>query len=402
MIHIVVIDPRNIVVDSELLLGTITYKPENSNTKITCNVNDPFFCLQFTSSLVLDFVFSHRTPPIQSPDARISDVHGHGIFDTKSMKESTINEHHGVILDTSDPATVYGSFMFRYICVVGIRQPLSTADHIQKQRIPIFIGHRGSGANSYGSMYPENTIKSFNHAMQQRGVVGIELDVSLTADRKLVVFHDLENGCGIPLCELTYNDLCTEGSETNPPLLEEVLRSLQPSTAGMVIELKYVSNSYAKRHPEFSKFTRQELVETVLDCLESNWEFMQSRWLILSSFDPDICLYLRTALSRTNFFVVHNLWLGHEADDEDNTVDFNDIRNHSWNASLAFSRGQGLALEAGYALSETFESNRRSFPPHDTLLLTYGRANLQTDNIRTQIQRGVNAFFIDDMKLANN
>jgi len=89
-------------------------------------------------------------------------------------------------------------------------------------------------------------------------------------------------------------------------------------------------------------------------------------------------------------------------DEEDNTVDFNDIRNRSFNAALFHSQGNGIALEAGFVLSEPFLRDSERLELNDTLLLTYGRANLNANNIRDQIRRGIHAFFIDDMKLARN
>jgi glycerophosphoryl diester phosphodiesterase len=49
---------------------------------------------------------------------------------------------------------------------------------------PLLIGHRG-----YPARYPENTLASFKGAMEA-GCDMIELDVTLTRDRKVVVIHD--------------------------------------------------------------------------------------------------------------------------------------------------------------------------------------------------------------------
>ena len=46
------------------------------------------------------------------------------------------------------------------------------------------FGHRG-----YSGMYPENTMLSFQKAAET-GCYGIELDVQLTKDGRLVVIHD--------------------------------------------------------------------------------------------------------------------------------------------------------------------------------------------------------------------
>ncbi len=49
---------------------------------------------------------------------------------------------------------------------------------------PLIIAHRGDVANA-----PENTLAAFQQALE-RGADGIELDVRLTRDSQLVVFHD--------------------------------------------------------------------------------------------------------------------------------------------------------------------------------------------------------------------
>jgi glycerophosphoryl diester phosphodiesterase len=59
--------------------------------------------------------------------------------------------------------------------------PLHLIDQLQR---PIIIGHRG--ASKYA---PENTLSAFETAFQQ-GAPAIELDVMLSADKKLVVIHD--------------------------------------------------------------------------------------------------------------------------------------------------------------------------------------------------------------------
>ena len=49
---------------------------------------------------------------------------------------------------------------------------------------PLLIGHRG-----YPAKFPENTLAAFEGAVQD-GCDMIELDVTLTKDRKIVVIHD--------------------------------------------------------------------------------------------------------------------------------------------------------------------------------------------------------------------
>jgi glycerophosphoryl diester phosphodiesterase len=61
---------------------------------------------------------------------------------------------------------------------------MATAPDLTRYTRPLLIGHRG-----YPSKFPENTLASFEGAMQA-GCDMVELDVTLTKDRKVVVIHD--------------------------------------------------------------------------------------------------------------------------------------------------------------------------------------------------------------------
>lgn len=88
----------------------------------------------------------------------------------------------------------------------------------------------------------ENSLEAFNRAVQ--GGYGIELDVQLTADDQLVVFHDrsLKRVCGVDadLFALTYEQLTAhplpDGSRI--PLFSEVLK-LVDGRSPMIVEVKY-------------------------------------------------------------------------------------------------------------------------------------------------------------------
>ena len=96
----------------------------------------------------------------------------------------------------------------------------------------LFLSHRGESDS-----LAENTAMAFSLAMQ-RASDGIELDVRLTADKKVVCVHDatMTRVCG---AELAVAD-CTfaELQKVHPvPLLSEALEILKPG-AIMQIELK--------------------------------------------------------------------------------------------------------------------------------------------------------------------
>ncbi len=89
---------------------------------------------------------------------------------------------------------------------------------------------------------PENSLKAFELAV--RSGFGIELDVQLTRDKRVVVFHDytLERMCGVKarVCDLTLAELKTlrlKGSDETVPTLVETLRVVDGKVP-LLIELK--------------------------------------------------------------------------------------------------------------------------------------------------------------------
>ncbi|MCI8371570.1 MAG: glycerophosphodiester phosphodiesterase [Lachnospiraceae bacterium] len=107
-----------------------------------------------------------------------------------------------------------------------------------------YIAHRGFFDNT--SNRPENSLAAFQKAAELG--YGIELDVQLTKDGKLVVFHDpsLERMCGInqSLSDFTFQELqkftLADSSQTIP-LLSDVL-ILVNGRVPLVIEIKPEGN----------------------------------------------------------------------------------------------------------------------------------------------------------------
>lgn len=125
---------------------------------------------------------------------------------------------------------------------------------IQSLRYPLIIAHRG-----LSSRYPENTLTAFEKALDA-GVQMIELDVTLSRDRQLVVVHDetldrTTNGRGRvrdhSLAELKRLDagawFSARFSGVSIPTLEEVLR-MAAGRAAVNIEIK--PEAYEAGHPE--------------------------------------------------------------------------------------------------------------------------------------------------------
>ena len=111
-------------------------------------------------------------------------------------------------------------------------------------RAPLVLAHRGASL-----VRPENTLAAFRAAIEQ-GADGFELDVQLSRDGQLVVFHDISleriAGRRERICDLSAKELreLDVGSHFGPPfrgarmpLLEEVLAEFGPAVV-VNIELK--------------------------------------------------------------------------------------------------------------------------------------------------------------------
>jgi glycerophosphoryl diester phosphodiesterase len=112
--------------------------------------------------------------------------------------------------------------------------------------LPLIIAHRGDVTNA-----PENTIPVFRKALEL-GADGIELDVRLTKDEKLVVFHDRrlertsnDNG---PVNHHPQDEVCEldagswfspDFKDERPPTLDEVFESL-PADFLINVEMKVI------------------------------------------------------------------------------------------------------------------------------------------------------------------
>ena len=94
--------------------------------------------------------------------------------------------------------------------------------------------HRGKHNDSVR----ENTIEAFKGAVSDN--LGVELDVRLTLDNKVVVSHDdsLKRiyGKDLKISELTYKEIC-EVTNSDIPLFEDVL-SLIDGKIGVMVEIK--------------------------------------------------------------------------------------------------------------------------------------------------------------------
>jgi len=148
---------------------------------------------------------------------------------------------------------------------------------------PWIVAHRG-----FKKKYPENTLVAFQAAMDA-GVPMIELDVTLSRDRKLVVIHDetLErttNGHG-PVHDYTLEELkqLDAGSWFHPDFAEQRLPEL-----GEVLELvdgRVITNIEIKSHAYESHHPPDAIEKQVVELLEQK-NLLNTG--MISSFDINI------------------------------------------------------------------------------------------------------------------
>ena len=98
--------------------------------------------------------------------------------------------------------------------------------------------HRGL----WNDRFPENSLSAFENAARQG--FGIELDIRLSKDKRIVVFHDddLKRMCGVNrrVCDLTLKELkelTLRGTNERIPTLAEVLRLIH-GRVPLLIEVK--------------------------------------------------------------------------------------------------------------------------------------------------------------------
>jgi glycerophosphoryl diester phosphodiesterase len=140
------------------------------------------------------------------------------------------------------------------------------------------IAHRGL----HTKKIPENSIDAFLNATKHG--YDVELDLQLTKDKKIVIFHDnnLKRICGIDkrINEVPYSflmPLTLKNSESNIPLFKNVLDVL-PKSTHLMIELK--TGKYNK-----------ELVSLFLEIIKE-YEFEY----VVQSFDPRIVRLIKKHL----------------------------------------------------------------------------------------------------------
>lgn len=159
---------------------------------------------------------------------------------------------------------------------------------------PLVIGHRGASADA-----PENTLSAFAEAWRQ-GADGVELDLRLSADGRLVALHDEDfaRTCGVPgLLRETPSERL-RGLDAGarwpgrppepPPTLQDVL-AIRPAGGRLVLELKEGPEAL----PELVRALRDapppvDLIAFRLDLLAEVRRHLPERpaWWLLAGAEP--------------------------------------------------------------------------------------------------------------------
>ena len=123
--------------------------------------------------------------------------------------------------------------------------PGRTRRALQASFLGHWYAHRGFHDNN--SEAPENSLAAFKKAVEAG--YGIELDVQLTKDEKVVVFHDntLKRVCGVdaPVNSMTYDELSKLrllNTDERIPLFSEVL-GLVDGKVPLIVEIKMVNSA---------------------------------------------------------------------------------------------------------------------------------------------------------------
>ena len=134
-------------------------------------------------------------------------------------------------------AVIFLVLLILAVLYISMIMPRAT-EQPDMSKVLVDYAHRGL----YDKTMPENSLGAFRRAVQ-RGV-GIELDIQLTADKKVVVFHDatLTRMCGadVKVSDLTLSQLREYrllGGEHTIPTLREVLNVVDGQVP-LLIELK--------------------------------------------------------------------------------------------------------------------------------------------------------------------
>ena len=248
----------------------------------------------------------------------------------------------------------------------------------QLQKIKfLYYGHRGSPLVS-----PENTLLSFQEAIDN-SMDGIELDVQLTKDQKLVIYHDeyinynnsIVKISNLTLAEINQIDVRKNFNELSfqkIPELEEVLNIL-PHNIILNIEVK----SYG--WDMFNNKIERQLLSVIDDKINYNQ-------LIISSFNPLVIKRIKELNSSISIALIWSK------------------KSYKW---FTFGIVSNYKLFAYYSKPDVFHVNIKDV--NQSMINWFSKRNIQlyayTVNTKSDLEKAkkynLNGIFTDDPKIKN-
>ena len=223
-------------------------------------------------------------------------------------------------------------FLIYMFYLIFVWQWKKNCQPIYNNETPLIIGHRGSP-----ELITENTLPSFSQAIDQ-GVDGLELDIRLSQDEQIVVFHDKDlrrlSGRNEKIKNLSLTELQSIQLKKQPSQTEEIympsLNDLVPLLNQIkVLNIEIKSDGLFKNH---------DILEPLVKFLD---KYKIDDKCIVSSFNPLILMKLRLSRPHTIIGFLYN-------------------RNklfHSWNNMIWMLRVQPENLHIHYSLLNSWIVN---------------------------------------------
>ena len=180
----------------------------------------------------------------------------------------------------------------------------------------LIFGHRGAP-----SIKTENTLASFEAALSCN-VDGIELDIQLTSDEKIIVYHDSEisdtNNLNHLISNLSFNDIQKLCPNFKIPQLEEVCK-IYPKNKIFNIEIKSRTLD--------NKIIIQRTIQ-----LLTQYQLLEN--VIISSFNPFPLLQIKKINSNIKLGL---LWTGNDSEGWFVThYSYTQVKPYSFHASINY------------------------------------------------------------------
>jgi len=180
----------------------------------------------------------------------------------------------------------------------------------------LILGHRGAP-----SIKPENTLASFEAALSHN-VDGIELDIQLTSDGEIVVYHDFEiidtNNLTHLISGLSFNEIQTLCPNLKIPTLQDVC-DICPKHKILNIEIKSQA------------LNNTAIIQKTLSLIQQ-YQFTNN--VIISSFNPFVLLNIKKQAPHIKLGL---LWTGNNSEGWFVThYSYSQIKPYSFHANIDY------------------------------------------------------------------